>query len=83
MPPTDGMAIGCIMSEPRPLAQKMGSRPKTVLEIVIKVAGLQQEDVAPDDFRRRHHQGMAITDHARPRRYKTRQCCRCAFRPNS
>jgi hypothetical protein len=26
MPPTDGMAIGCITSEPRPVAQKMGSR---------------------------------------------------------
>src|SRR5262245_7129297 len=29
MPPTDGIAIGCITSEPRPVAQKMGMRPKT------------------------------------------------------
>ena len=46
-----------------------------------EVAGLQQEYIAADDFRRRNHQGMTITDHARPRRYKMRQCRRCAFCP--
>lgn len=34
MPPTDGMAIGFITSEPRPVAQKMGIKPKMVMEIV-------------------------------------------------
>ena len=41
MPPTDGMAIGCITSEPRPVAQKMGIRPKTVVEIVIRQARMR------------------------------------------
>ena len=36
MPPRDGIAIGCITSEPRPVAQKIGIRPKMVVEIVIR-----------------------------------------------
>lgn len=36
MPPTDGIAIGCITSDPRPVAQKMGMSPKTVVAIVIR-----------------------------------------------
>ena len=34
IPPTDGIAIGCITSEPRPVAQKMGIRPKTVVGLM-------------------------------------------------
>ena len=36
MPPTDGIAIGFMTSEPRPVAQKMGIRPKTVVAVVIR-----------------------------------------------
>ncbi len=41
MPPTDGMAIGFITSEPRPVAQKMGIKPKMVVEIVIKLGPIR------------------------------------------
>ena len=36
MPPTDGMAIGCITSEPRPSARNTGIRPMTVVAVVIR-----------------------------------------------
>ena len=36
MPPIEGMAIGCITSEPRPVAQKIGIRPKIVVAVVIR-----------------------------------------------
>ena len=34
MPPIEGMAIGCITSEPRPSARKTGMRPITVVAVV-------------------------------------------------
>ena len=55
MPPTDGMAIGCITSEPRPVAQKMGIRPKMVVEIVIRQGRMR--------FQARLHDGVANVLH--------------------
>ena len=36
MPPIEGIAIGCMASEPRPVAQKTGKRPKMVVAVVIR-----------------------------------------------
>ncbi|MEX2560765.1 MAG: hypothetical protein WD403_12665, partial [Pirellulales bacterium] len=35
MPPTLGMAIGCITSEPRPWVRKIGIKPMTVVAVEI------------------------------------------------
>ena len=36
MPPRLGMAIGCMTSEPRPVARKTGMSPMTVVAVVMR-----------------------------------------------
>jgi hypothetical protein len=44
MPPKVGVAIGCVMSMPEPLANMIGSRPSTVVATVISFGRNRETD---------------------------------------